>query len=698
MKISLRKLPQIEIDQLVELFNSERYVALEASTQQLIKRYPESGFVWKILGTALGIQGKNAIFALQKAAQFLPKDAEAHYNLGLALQAHGLFGDAVASYHRALALLPNDADTHNDLGNALQELGRHDDAVASYRRALTFKPKFAEAHNKLGCALHDLRYFDQAIASYCRALEIQPNYAEAHNNLGLALQAIGQPKDALVNYRQALNLEPGYAVAHNNLGNVLQELGKLDDAVASFKRALSTKRDYAEAHYNLGNAQKELGLFDAAIASYKEALKINPTFAKAQSNLLFTLNFTSRYPRTYCLDEARAYGRMVARHVKKRFTSWRCAAIPQRLRVGFVSGDLRNHPVAFFLEGILAQFDATQIELIAYPTTHHADEVTKRLKAHFSRWKPIANISDEAAAGMIHADGIHILFDLSGHSQYERLPLFAWKPAPIQVTWLGYFATTGVAEIDYLLTDETGVPKDQQAAFTESIWYLPDTRLCFSAPQFDLSVSPLPALENKYITFACFQNLAKVGGVVLDVWSKILNAIPDARLRFASKQLDEPTFLTQFLRRLQQHGLDLERVSLNGAALRERYLAFYAEVDVVLDTFPYPGGTTTCEALWMGVPTLSLAGDTLLARQCTSLLTAAGLTDWVATSRAQYIEKAIYLTSDLTKLAALRANLRAQVLASPIYDAQRFSRNFEAALWGMWRKYQGLEIPKNEPM
>ena len=535
------------------------------------------------------------------------------------------------------------------------------------------------------------------MASYRRALALNPNVAETHNNLGFALQALGQLQDALACYQQALTLEPVYAVAHNNLGNVLQDLGRLSEAIASFQNALALKPAYAAAHYNLGNALQRLGQIDTALASYRRALVLKPSFTDAYSSLLFALNSSANQLAASGLEEAQEYGRVIARQVDQRFSTWRCIAAPERLRVGLVTGDLRNHAVAFFLEGLLEQIDSSQVELIAYPTSPKVDEVTKRLKPYFAAWEPIHGKSDAAAARMIHADRVNILFDLSGHTAHNRLPVFAWKPAPVQVSWLGYFATTGVAEMDYLLADKVGVADPERRYFTESVWYLPDTRLCFTPPKFDLQIAPAPALTNGYITFGCFQNLAKLSNAVLAAWSKILLALPSARLRLANKQLGDYTVAAQFVLRLQERGIDPSRVTLHGAMLREAYLAAHTEVDVILDTFPYPGGTTTCEALWMGVPTVTLAGNTLLARQGASLLTAAGVSDWIATSEADYVAKAVQLSGNLPKLAALRAGLRAQVLASPVFNALRFARNFEATLWDMWRQYQALEIQKSAP-
>ena len=690
-----------------------------ASCRRAVALKPDFAEAHNNLGNALKELGQldAAAASYRRALQLKPGFAEMHNNLGIALKELGQLDAALASCRRALQLKPGFAEAYNNLGSVLKELDQLDAAVASFRLALQLKPDYAEAHCNLGITLKDIGQFNDAAVSYRQAVELKPDFAEAHNNLGAVLQTLGQPDAALASYRRALEIKPDYAEAHSNLGSALLELGKFDAALASCRRALQIKPDYAEAHNNLGIVLKELGQPDAALASYRRALEIKPDFAEAYSNLgnvlrdlgqldgaldscrhalefkpdfigaydilLFTLNYTNHTPE-YCLEEARKYGRRVSEKVTSRFTDWRCADHPERLRVGIVSGDLHNHPVGYFLEGILAQLDPARIELIAYSTGHITSALTTRIQPFFSAWKPLFS-SDAEAARLIHNDGVHVLLDLAGHTAKNRLPMFAWKPAPVQASWLGYFATTGVPEMDYYIADEVSVPEAQRGHFSETIWYLPDTRLCFTAPDVDLPVAPLPALKNGCITFGCFQNLAKVGDEVLTVWGKILSTLPNARLRWQYKQLGDSVVRTGFVERLRQHGIDPARVVMHGGVSREAYLAAHAEVDVILDTFPFPGGTTTCEALWMGVPTLTLAGDTLLARQGASLLTAAGLGDWVATSVADHIDKAVALPGDLPKLAVLRAGLREQVSASPLFDAKRFARNFEAALWGMWQ-------------
>jgi protein O-GlcNAc transferase len=435
----------------------------------------------------------------------------------------------------------------------------------------------------------------------------------------------------------------------------------------------------------MGNTLKDLGQTEEALSSYRRALAIKPDFIDAQSNLLYALNHTA-YTTEEHLEEARKYGSMVSAKAGSRFSAWQCAEHPQRLRVGMVSGDLHSHPVGYFLENLLAHIDGTRVELTAYPTDTTADTLTERIQPRFAAWKPLVGLSDEAAARMIHADGIQVLIDLSGHTAGNRLPVFAWKPAPVQVSWLGYWATTGVAAVDFFLADRTGVPEGLRGNFTETVWYLPDTRLCFSPPEFDVPVAPLPALQNGSVTCGCFQNLSKVGDEVLAEWGRIFAALPRAKLRLQCKQLGEPAQAQRMALRLQRAGIAPERVTMHGAVDREQYLAAHAGVDVILDTFPYPGGTTTCEALWMGVPTLTLAGDSLLARQGASLLTAAGLQEWIASSKEDYVSKAIDFAEDLTRLSDLRAGLRPQVAASPLFDASRFAKNFEDALWGMWEQ------------
>ena len=685
MKPGRNDLSPDELNRLVSLFNSKLYSELEKQARALIGRYPDSGFSWKLLGAALQMQGKDALSAFQKTASLLPKDADTHNNLGLALQNLGQLEGAVASYRRALEITPDSVVVNYNLGNALKDLGQVDKAVTCYRRALVIKPDFAEAHNNLGIVLRSLGQIEAAAASSRRALEIKPNLAEAHNNLGIALRILGQAENALSSYRRALAIKTDYAEAHNNLGIVLRDLSQYESSLASYQRALEIKPDYAEAHNNLGIVLHDISQHEDAVACCRRALEIKPDFLDALNNLLFFLNSSDKCSPSYYLEQAQKYGLLVTKKTRSRFSRWHCVPAPARLRVGLVSGDLRVHSVGLFLEGVLSHIDPARIELIAYPTYHKEDELTVRIKPYFSAWKPLVGKNDEDAAHLIHADGVHVLLDISGHSAHNRLPVFAWKPASVQATWLGLPTTTGVKEIDYILGDILSIPLEHENHFSEAVWRMPDSYVCFSAPAYPIDVAPLPALSTGRVTFGSFNNLTKMTDSVVELWARILMSVPDSRLYLKTGQLSNAGICEQTRYRFAKWNIAPERLLLGGklGSIAD-HLAEYNKIDIALDTFPYPGVTTSIEALWMGVPVLSLAGDRFLSLTAKSIAYHAGLPDWIAADKDDYASKAIDFTSNLEHLAALRTGLRQQVLASPLFDARRFSRNFEDALWGMW--------------
>lgn len=607
----------------------------------------------------------------------------------------GRLPQAEAVYQQILQVSPNHPDALHYLGMIAHDVGKIEMAVELISKAIRANPSSPMYYINLGNALKDQGKLEAAVESYQQALSINPDIADAHFNLGFVLRLQGGKLDeAVERFQKALSIKPDFAEAHNNLGNALLAQGKLDAAVESYLKVIAIKPDFAEAYNNLGNALKDQGKLDAAVEHYEKALAIKPDFADAYSNLLFSLNYDAQCFPEQRLAKARLYGGKLMEQAKP-YTTWQVhptgsAGLGMRpLRIGLVSGDLRTHPVGFFLESILAHLNPAQVELVAYSTNRRETELTARIKPHFSAWNTLAGLSDEAAARKIHADGIHILIDLAGHTAHNRLPVFAWKPAPVQVSWLGYFATTGVPGVDYLLADPVSVPVSHREHFTEKVWYLPDTRLCFTPPAASagLAPSPLPAARNGYITFGCFQNMTKVNDAVLDVWGRIINALPQARLRLQSKQMNCPVEREHLQQRLARVGIRPEQVAIAGAVPREAYLEAHADVDIILDTFPYPGGATTCEALWMGVPTLTLAGGTMLARQGASLLTCAGLEDWVASSEDDYVARALVHASNINRLVQLRSSLRSQLLASPLCNAPLFARNLENTFQGMWQAY-----------
>lgn len=500
----------------------------------------------------------------------------------------------------------------------------------------------------------------------------------------MALQQAGSLSQAEVIYRQVLQLVPRHPVALHYLGMIAHQVGKNEAAIALLREAISIAPTSA-MFCNLGLVQRAHGQPDAAIESYRKALALQPNFFEAHSNLLLALSYRAN-GEDY-LAEARHYGRQV-RALARVYDSWPLTRTSSaQLRVGIVSGDLRNHPVGFFLEGILAHFDPARTVLIAYPTQSQEDELTQRMKARFSAWHSLAGLDDCAAARQIHDDGIHVLIDLAGHTADNRLPVFAWKPAPVQVTWLGYWASTGVPGMDYVLADQTVLPHAEAPFFSEAPWYLPDCRFFFTPPIECLTGSPsaLPALRKGFLTFGCFQNLFKITDEVLALWGRIMLALPETRLRVQNKQMHSEWTRNDLLQRMAKAGIAPQRVCLVGSVPRGEYLAAHAQVDMILDTFPYTGGTTTCEAMWMGVPTLTMCSPGMLGRQGAGLLACVGLGDWIVNDAQDYVSAGVHRASNWPKLSDLRQGLRGQLLASPLCDAERFASHLQDAFEQMWK-------------
>lgn len=560
------------------------------------------------------------------------------------------------------------------------------DALDAQLKAIEVMPPKAELYSNLGNLQFSLDRFTEAESSYLKCLELDPNHPNGHYNYGLLLLQANRPREAEAHLRSALRLSPASAPVAYHAGISLLDQKQYSQAIPLLQRALALQPDYAEAHDSLSFAFLHLGRVDDALREAQAAVALSPGNALLLGNLLFTLNFGSASTAD-TVGKARAYGELVAaKAATGRFSSWSRKAASGKLRIGFVSGDFKGHPVSFFLMGLLEAIDRTRFEFFAYSTVRFEDDYTQKIKAAVDSFQLLSLTGDEQAAQQIHDDGIDILIDLAGHTGHGRLPVFAFQPAPLQVSWLGYFATTGVAQMDYVLVDPVAVPAAEVDQFTESVWYLPETRLCFTPPDDAPEPAPPPALKNGYPAFGCYQGLPKVNDQVLECWQPIFNALPKARLRWQCMQFTDPQARTLAAARLRRHGIKDHRVELLPSESRLDYLRSLAQVDLILDTFPFPGGTTTCEALWMGVPTLTLVGHNLLSRQGQSMMAAAGLGDWIAPDRAHYQAKAIAVLDDLPALAMLRSQMRPLLLKSPLFDNRRFARNFEQAMQDLWRR------------
>ncbi|WP_171160422.1 tetratricopeptide repeat protein [Usitatibacter palustris] len=562
----------------------------------------------------------------------------------------GLLLEALDGFSRALGQRADDVEAQLGLARTLAALSRHEEAARAFREVLAVRPEWTAA-----------------LVGHARALV-----------------ALGRTPEAEASYRRALALEPSNADAYSGIGVILLEARRFAEAEALCRSVLARAPWRFDVHHDLGTLLTQVGRIEEARVCYREVLALRPDHLEARSCMLFLEHYTATRPSAALLEQSRAYGTLARTHAPGPYRAWSCTAHPGPLRVGLVSGDLREHPVGFFIEGLVAHADPARIEWIAYPTLAHTDELSGRLRKHMRGWRSLVGLPDAQAAQRIHDDGVHVLLDLAGHTMHNRLPVFAWKPAPVAASWLGYFATTGVAEIDYVLADRVSIPESLAPQFTERVLYLPDTRLCFTAPENAPEPRPLPAPERGHVTFGCFQSHPKITEEVLAAWSRILAACPGSRLRVQNASLAGADGVRAFHERLARAGIAGARVDLHGVSLRDRYLAECGEVDFLLDTFPYPGGTTTCEALWMGVPTLTLEGETMIARQGASLLAAAGLGGWIARTADEYVALAIERARDVAGLAALRLELRERVRVSALFDAPRFARAMEGVLFEAW--------------
>ncbi|MBK5969058.1 MULTISPECIES: tetratricopeptide repeat protein [Thiorhodovibrio] len=622
---------------------------------------------------------EEALAACNQALAREPGYVEAHCNRGNALQDLGRMEEALGAYEQALR--PSYDEAHSNRGAVLWKLGRPRDALQACDRALALNPGYLEAHYNRANALQDLGLLEQALGAYDQVLALNPGYVAAHQNRAMALRKLGRLAEALQGCERALALKPDAAEVLGGRGVVLQEMGRLEEALGAYEQVMRMQPGAPEAPMNKANILRDLGRLTEALEAYDQALAVKPDYADAHSNRLLLRHYFEAVTPATLLAEAGRFNQCLTR-VLPALQLRRSAG--RRLRVGYVSGDLCQHPVAFFLEALLAWQDRSRLETLAYSTDVREDAVTARLRERFDGWRSLVGWADAEAAEAIRADEVDILIDLSGHTAHHRLGVFAQRAAPVQVTWLGYFGTTGVSEMDYLLGDPYVTPAGEEDHFSERVWRLPESYLCFSAPQEAPAVAALPARGAGTVTFGNFNNLAKMTERVVAVWARILHALPNARLFLKTKQLADPSAVAQARARFAAHGIGPERLRLEGPAPRAELLAAYAQVDIALDPFPYPGGTTSCEALWMGVPVLTKRGDRFLSHVGESIAHNAGLPEWIAADDADYVAKAVAFAADLDALAALRARLREQVAASPLFDAPRFARHFEAALRGMW--------------
>ncbi|MFT3783347.1 MAG: tetratricopeptide repeat protein [Nibricoccus sp.] len=610
-----------------------------------------------------------------------PNHPDALNLLGLLRQQTGEHAQAVECFTKAMAVVSRNALLHVNRAQSYRAVGRVEEAEADFRQALQIDAKQAEAHHQLGNLLKALNRHGEALQSLRCAAELAPKNPAVWLNLGVSLLAVSEQTEAIQSFQKAVALEPNRVEALNILGSALVDVGKFGEARNVLEKALQLRPSYAPAHDNLGRLYRAQGRPAEAVAEFRAALTAQNA-PSTHSNLVYALNFVPQLSAGEVFAEHLNWARLHAASVATPRAALPLTRDPARpLRIGYVSPDFIHHAVSYFIEPVLKAHDRSAFEVYCYSNAPASDNVTQRLRSLGHAWRDISRLDDDAAANVVREDKIDILVDLAGHTARNRLLLFARKPAPVQVTWLGYPNTTGLSAIDWRLTDEVSDPAGATDRFyAEKLFRLRGPFSVYLPSDDAPAVEAPPVLRNGYITFGSFNHFAKVNSAVVELWARLLARVPNARFVMKARSLADSETAARVLSTFERLGVTADRLELRSEELPvAAHLARFNEIDIALDTFPYNGTTTTCEALWMGVPVVALAGSSHVSRVSASLLTHLGHPEWIGASEADYIERAYGLAADPQKLASLRASQRDKMRLSPLCDAARFTRELEEA-------------------
>jgi|HigsolmetaAR201D_1030396.scaffolds.fasta_scaffold01016_13 Predicted O-linked N-acetylglucosamine transferase, SPINDLY family len=698
----------------VEHHRAGRLAEARRLYQAILSANPDQPDALHLLGLLCQQSGdlSNALELIDKATQAAPEQPLFHLSLGAIQEAVGNHEGAVLSYQRALHLKPGYFEALFSLGNTLAALGRHAEARDCFLKARLLRPDLPSVWLNLGNAYRPLGETKLALECYQEAVRLKPDYVEALNNLALMEQFHGDPLKAIDLYRRAISHRPDYYQAHANLGGALHLLGRDTEAVASYRQALVLHPNSAETWANLAPSLADLGLLDEALSaccksihlapdarltlanltyvhllrgeteeaiqSARRLITLHPERATDHSNYLLTLHYSPSIPPETIFAEHRAWNERHALPLRPSRPKLLSVKDPgRRLRIGYVSADFRRHSVAFFLRPLLAAHDRLEVEVFCYADNLKRDDFTAEFRLLSDHWRDSSRLTDEELTDQIRRDEIDILVDLAGHTSSNRLLVFARKPAPLQITWLGYPNTTGLDTIDYRITDSWADPLGQtEPLHSERLLRLPKTFLCY----WPDSVPPLQPPQGPF-TFGCFNNLAKINEPLIDLWARILIGAPGSRLLLKGKGLREQSIRDRYSRAFEERGVDSRRLAfLPYLPDRERLMA-YNQVDVALDTFPYHGTTTTCDALLMGVPVVTLAGRAHVSRVGVSLLEQSGLGEWIARTPDEYVALAVQAAE------RGRAATRQTLLGSSLTDNVAFARDMERAYREIWKTF-----------
>ncbi len=648
--------PEKVIKFILNLVNNNNFADAKIEIEKQVINFPNSSILYNILGAVFAGELKidEAIQNYNKSIEINPEYAEAYNNLGIALQGLNKTSEAIESYKKAINLKENFPGAINNLGNVILNLNRPTEALEYFKKALEIKSNYAEAFYNMGMSYKKLGDKDKSLASFLKAIEIKTDYAEAYNYIGLLYFDEGEYEKSLEYFKKSIKIKPNYEIAYNNLGNLLSDLGKIEEAADQYNKAIKIKNDYARAY----------------------------------SNLLLTLNNKTNFNSNEYLSEAKKFRLNCGKSKKKFSIKYRYDENPKKLKIGLVSSDFGNHPGGYFTLSTMRELRKKNFELIAYSTFDRNDEIAHHFKPLFYKWNSIENKKDKEIIEQIVKDGIHILIDLQGHSAKNRLPIFCYKAAPVQATWLSQ-GSNGIPEIDYFIGSPHITPKNEEKYYVEKIFRLPEISQCFTPPDFSLEINSLPALKNNFITFGCLNKFSKINDEVIKLWSKILLSIDKSKLLLKTREFSNPKIVKETLEKFKKFNIDKNRLILKGKSkTRKETLETYNQIDISLDPFPFQGNTSTCESVWMGVPVITLKGDRYLFHFGESINSNLNMKDWIAQNSEEYVLKAVQFSSNLKKISKIRCNLRNKAIQSPVFNAQNFAEHFSKMLWWFWKEFK----------
>jgi len=600
------------------------------------------------------------------------------------LLAHRKSTEAQAMCRRIADSAPEDAEAVHLLGLILFQRGQAEEACRHLRRSINLRPDIGRFHRNLAGVLGTLGLHDLALKHSQNAVGLENDSGLAHHNLGVAMERVGRLDEAIAAYRRSIDLDPNYAPAHSHLGNVLKQLGRIEEAIWAHRRAVTIDPASPKAQLHLAGSLWEHGNHSGVTACYRNMVKIVPSSAAVHSSLIFAMYHDPACSPLDRLREAVAWDRTHASPRKRSIRPHSNDPTPgRRLRVGFVSPDLIDHPCARNILPILRAFDREQMDVFCYSSSRQVDDMTRRLKSLAGGWRDVRRLSDDRVVEIIREDRIDVLIDLCGHMGETRLPIFAHRPAPVQVQ-LTFPGTTGLSTMDYRFTDVHSDPVGlAEQLHVEQLVRLP-TALTYDPGKVPPIEMP-PILRTGHVTFGCLNRPMKITEQALAAWSQILHAVPRSKVVLLSGSHDGRN--TRLETMLVEQGITLDRVRLVPRMPRSRFLELFSEIDIALDCFPYNGDATSLDGLWMGVPLVTLAGDSCVSRRGVSHLSTIGLRDLIADDVDEYVKLASELAGDVSRMQAMRSTLRDRVLASLLGDGPGYTLQFQAAVRDIWTRW-----------